>query len=127
MIRNQISVFLENANGRLTQITGILAENNIDLQALNIAEASDYGILRVIVDDEEKALKVLSDNGFIAKMSPVTVAVVPNKPGGLHALLKKMSDENIGIEYMYSIFGGADGDAKMIFKSDNSEKLEEIL
>lgn len=126
MIKKQLSVFLENKNGQLSEITGVLADNNVNLMALNIAETADYGVLRLIVDDERKAAAVLSENDFILSVNPVEMIAVPNKPGGLHALLNKMSDAGIGVEYMYSIFGQADGQAYMIFKVDNPEKLEEI-
>ena len=77
----QISIFLENRAGQLSEITKILSENSIDLKALNIAETADYGILRIISDDSDKAAKLLRDNGFIVTETPVAAAAVPNKAG----------------------------------------------
>lgn len=127
MIKNQISIFVENQTGRLTSVTGLLADNNINLEALNIAETSDYGILRVIVDDDKKAENILKENSFICSITPVIEAGVPNVPGGLNKLLQKLSDADIGIEYMYSFFSGDNNEAKMIIKVNDNEKAEKVL
>ena len=109
MAITQISVFLENRAGQLSEITKILSDNNIDLKALNIAETADYGILRIISDDCNEAAKLLRNNGFIVTQTPVVAAAVPNKAGGLNELLNIISNEDIDIEYMYSVFGQKDG------------------
>ena len=124
---NQISIFLENRAGQLSEITKILSENNIDLKALNIAETADYGILRIISDDSDKAAKLLRDNGFIVTETPVAAAAVPNKAGGLNELLNIISKEEIDIEYMYSVFGQKDGLAYMIFKVKDVEAFISVL
>ena len=123
----QISIFLENRAGQLSEITKILSENSIDLKALNIAETADYGILRIISDDSDKAAKLLRDNGFIVTETPVAAAAVPNKAGGLNELLNIISKEEIDIEYMYSVFGQKDGLAYMIFKVKNVEAFISVL
>lgn len=123
----QISIFLENRAGQLSEITKILSENNIDLKALNIAETADYGILRIISDDSDKAAKLLRDNGFIVTETPVAAAAVPNKAGGLNELLNIISKEEIDIEYMYSVFGQKDGLAYMIFKVKDVEAFVSVL
>lgn len=123
----QISIFLENRAGQLSEITKILSENSIDLKALNIAETADYGILRIISDDSDKAAKLLRDNGFIVTETPVAAAAVPNKAGGLNELLNIISKEGIDIEYMYSVFGQKDGLAYMIFKVKNVEAFISVL
>lgn len=123
----QISIFLENRAGQLSEITKILSENSIDLKALNIAETADYGILRIISDDSDKAAKLLRDNGFIVTETPVAAAAVPNKVGGLNDLLNIISKEEIDIEYMYSVFGQKDGLAYMIFKVKDVEAFISVL
>lgn len=123
----QISIFLENRAGQLSEITKILSENSIDLKALNIAETADYGILRIISDDSDKAAKLLRDNGFIVTETPVAAAAVPNKAGGLNELLNIISKEEIDIEYMYSVFGQKDGLAYMIFKVKDVETFVSVL
>lgn len=123
----QISIFLENRAGQLSEITKILSENSIDLKALNIAETADYGILRIISDDSDKAAKLLRDNGFIVTETPVAAAAVPNKAGGLNDLLNIISKEEIDIEYMYSVFGQKDGLAYMIFKVKDVEAFVSVL
>ena len=123
----QISIFLENRAGQLSEITKILSENSIDLKALNIAETADYGILRIISDDSDKAAKLLRDNGFIVTETPVAAAAVPNKAGGLNDLLNIISKEEIDIEYMYSVFGQKDGLAYMIFKVKDVDAFVSVL
>ena len=123
----QISIFLENRAGQLSEITKILSDNSIDLKALNIAETADYGILRIISDDSDKAAKLLRDNGFIVTETPVAAAAVPNKAGGLNDLLNIISKEEIDIEYMYSVFGQKDGLAYMIFKVKDVEAFVSVL
>lgn len=123
----QISIFLENRAGQLSEITKILSENNIDLKALNIAETADYGILRIISDDSDKAAKLLRDNGLIVTETPVAAAAVSNKAGGLNELLNIISKEEIDIEYMYSVFGQKDGLAYMIFKVKDVDAFTSVL
>ena len=127
MTIHQISVFLENRAGQLAEITGILAENNIDLRALNIAETTDYGVVRLIVSDPIKANTILREHGFILTMTPVVAASVVDRPGGLAALLKVLAEKNVDVQYMYSIFGQVDGKAHMIFRVSDSDKLVELL
>ena len=113
---HQISVFLENRAGQLAQITRLLADNNINMRALNIAETKDYGVLRLIVDDSEKATGVLLGEGFILNMTPVTVVVVPDEAGGLASVLDVLAEGGIDVDYMYSMFPHADGKACMVFR-----------
>ena len=123
----QISVFLENRAGQLSNITKVLSENNIDLRAINIAETQDYGVLRIIPADAQKASSVLLENGFIMAMTPVIAVAVPDRPGGLNSLLEALAEENIGIEYMYSVFSLYSGEALMVLQVGEAEKVSEIL
>ncbi len=127
MTIHQISVFLENRAGQLAEITSVLAEHNIDLRAIHIAETKDYGVLRLIADKPQEASTVLLEQGFILSMTPVVAVVVPDKPGGLAAVLSVLGRENIDVEYMYSVFGQTNGQAIMIFRVADVEQLCGVL
>lgn len=123
----QISVFLENQAGKLAEITQILYENGIDLRAINIAETSDYGILRVITKDSQRTVDILKEHGFIASRTPVVVVGVEDKPGGLASLLSIIAEEKIDVEYMYSIFGQPNGLAYMVLRVDDIQEVRDLL
>ena len=112
----QISVFLENRAGQFAEITTILAENGIDLRAISIAETADYGILRMIVDDAQKATSILMQHGYLLSMTPVLVVAVPDQPGGIAPVLATLAEGNIDIEYMYSLFTHREGNAYMVLR-----------
>ena len=103
MAIHQISVFLENRAGQLAEITALLAKNNIDLRAINIAETSDYGVLRLIASHEPEACRVLRENGFIFSASEVVAVGVPDEPGGLSRLLQLLAERQIDVQYMLSL------------------------
>lgn len=123
----QISVFLENKAGQLADITGILSDNQVNMRAINIAETTDYGVLRLIVDDAAKASSILLEQGFILTMTPVVGVAVPDTPGGLSKVLGVISGAGIDVEYMYSVFGQKDGQACMIFRVADSDGLTAVL
>lgn len=123
----QISVFLENRAGQLSNITRVLSENGVDLRAINIAETADYGVLRIIPADAQKASAVLLENGFIMAMTPVIAVAVPDRPGGLNSLLEALAEEEIGIEYMYSVFSSNSGEALMVLQVGEADKTAEVL
>lgn len=127
MIIKQVSIFLENRSGQLLEITDLLAKNNVDLWAMNIAETSDYGIVRIVPDDVTKAQETLKENGYIFSVNDVVAAEVPNTPGGLHNLLADVTKDNINVEYMYSIFSEKSGSAWMVIKVNEPHKLLEII
>ena len=127
MAVNQISVFLENRTGQLAEITGLLAENKINLRAISIAETADYGVLRLIADDSEKATNVLLANGNIINMNPVTVVAVPDKPAGLSELLNMLAKSDVSIEYMYSLFTHQDDKAYMVFRVTDYDNFIKLL
>ena len=124
---HQISVFLENRAGQLAEITHLLAENHIDIRALSIAETSDYGLARMIVDDSYKASSVLLEHGDILSMTPVYAVEVPDKPGGLADLLNVLAENHIDIEYMYSLFTHREGHAYMVMRITNEPKFLGVL
>ena len=113
---HQISVFLENRTGQLAEITRLLAENHVDIRAISIAETSDYGLARMIVDDSHKASAVLLEHGDILSMTPVWAVEVPDTPGGLSELLSVLAENNIAVEYMYSLFAHRAGMAYMVLR-----------
>ena len=123
----QISVFLENRAGQFAEITHILAENHIDLRAISIAESTDYGVLRMIVDNAEKTTAILLQHGYLLSMTPVLVIEVPDKPGGIAPVLAKLAEGNIDIEYMYSLFTHIDCKAYIVFRVAETEKFLELL
>ena len=113
---HQLSVFLENRTGQLAQITKLLADNGIDIRAISIAETSDYGLARMIVDDCPKASQVLLEHGDILSMTPVWAVEVPDRPGGLAELLGALAEKDVDVEYMYSLFIHKDGCAYMVLR-----------
>lgn len=123
----QISVFLENRTGQLAEITGLLAQNHVDLRALSIAETSDYGIARLIADDTDRATAILLNAGFILSATPVQTIAVPNRPGGLASVLEVMAENSIAVEYMYSLLTHHDGKAYMVFRVSEGEKFVALM
>ncbi len=118
----QISVFLENKPGSLYAMTGVLAQNQIDMRAFSLAETSDFGIARIIVDDVYKTTTVLKDAGFINNITTVLGVAIPDVPGGLSEVLQVLTDAQVNVEYMYAFLGGKDTEhAYMIFRvADNA-------
>ena len=106
MIIQQLSVFLENRAGRLTDVTGALAAQRINITALCIAESSDFGVLRMVVSDPERAKKVLAECGFSVSLTDVICVTTPDEPGALHRALQILSDRGISIDYMYAFAVG---------------------
>ena len=123
----QISVFLENRAGQLAEVTQLLADNGIDMRAISIAETKDYGVLRLIVDDTDKAVETLLAQGCILSKTPVTVVVVPDQAGGLAPVLATLAEGNLGVEYMYSLFTHKEGKAYMVFRISDEEKFLALL
>ncbi|TCT16832.1 hypothetical protein EDC18_101128 [Natranaerovirga pectinivora] len=125
MIIKQLSIFLENKSGRLTEVTKTLGDHNINITALSVADTSEYGILRLIVSDPEKAVIVLKENGFSVSLTDVICIVVPHKPGALNKALNVFSTEKISIEYMYAF--EMNGKASVIMKVTDIFESIEIL
>ena len=124
---HQISVFLENRAGQLAEVTQLLAEGGIDLRAISIAETKDYGVLRLIVDDTDKAVEALLAQGCILSKTPVTVVEVPDAVGGLAPVLATLAEGNLGVENMYSLFTHKEGKAYMVFRISDEEKFLALL
>jgi hypothetical protein len=123
----QISIFLENKSGRLAEVMGVLFEAGINIRALYLADTADFGILRLIVNDTEKARKVLKDNGFTVEKTKVVAIEVPDKPGGLSSILNTIKDEEINVEYMYAFVEKSGENAIVIFRFDELERSIDVL
>jgi hypothetical protein len=120
----QISVFIENKPGRLSAVSGILADNDINIRALSIADTSDFGILRLIVDKPDEAYAKLKEKGLTASITNVLSVRMPDKPGGLANVLKVLNENEINVEYMYAFVSKASDDALVVFKVENIEDAE---
>ena len=124
----QISVFLENKPGSLQAMTAVLAENKIDMRAFSLAETSDFGIARIIVDDVYKTTTVLRDAGFVHNITPVLGVELPDSPGGLDKVLQALSAAEVNVEYMYAFLGGKNRDcAYMIFRVADNDAAAQAL
>lgn len=124
---HQISVFLENRSGQLAEITRLLADANVDIRALSIAETADYGLARMIVDDSAKASSILLQHGDILSMTPVWAVEVPDRPGGLAEMLGILAESHVDVEYMYSLFTHKDGHAYMVMRISDEPKFLDAL
>ncbi|SEA49684.1 ACT domain protein [Desulfuromusa kysingii] len=118
----QISIFIENKSGRLAEVTGILGENGINIRALSLADTSDFGILRLIVDDSKKALKVLKEQKFTVSITQVIGVAVPDSPGGLSSILRTLDQHNVNVEYMYAFVERSGDNAVIIFRFDDVDE-----
>jgi len=123
----QISIFLENKPGSLEHATRILKEANVNIRTLSLAETSDFGILRLIVNDVEKANRVLKEKGFRVNKTTVVAVEVPDKPGGLHSIMEVLAKESINVEYLYAFVEKSGENAVIIFRFDAPEKAVEVL
>lgn len=126
MIAKQVTVFLENKSGRLNEVTHILGEAGINISAFSIADTSDFGVLRMIVPDPEKAVEVLKARDFSVQVTRVVLMTIPNRPGSLAKALQVLSDENIFIEYLYAFSMHNEG-AMVVIRPSEIERCEEVL
>ena len=127
MFIKQLSIFVENKFGRLESIIDTIGKNGINIRALSIADTTDFGILRVIVDDTEKAKKCLSDAGVIAKATDVIAVYIDDETGGLAKVLGYLTEEKISVEYMYAFLSRDTSKALMVVKADDEERAEKAL
>jgi hypothetical protein len=128
MFVKQISVFMENRAGRLEEITGILAKAGINIRALSLADTSDFGILRLIVNDPDKAADILKQNAFTVRENDVIATEVDDRPGGLHEILNLFSKAGISIEYMYAFLERKrDDHAVLIIRVEAAAKAVKML
>ena len=127
MLIEQLAVFLENRSGRLAEITRILAENGVNIRAMSVADTSDFGILRLVVDKTDLAREVLKQGGFTTKSTQVLAVAVPDQVGGLARVLAAVSEAGHNVEYMYAYAHRADGSAVMLFHFDAMDAALALL
>jgi len=123
----QISIFIENKSGRLAEVTGILGAAGVNIRALSLADTSDFGILRLIVDNPGKALEILRGNSFTVSKTEVVGVEVPDQPGGLASILTILDQNAINVEYMYAFVERSGGNAVIIFRFDNLDEAIKVL
>jgi hypothetical protein len=123
----QISVFIENKSGRLAEVTGILGAAGINIRALSLADTSDFGILRLIVNDCDRAKTELKERGFTVSKTEVVAVEVPDQPGGLSRILQVLDAAAINVEYMYAFVERCGGNAVIIFRFDELGRAIETL
>ena len=128
MSMKQISVFVENKPGALYALTAVLAQGQIDMRALSLAETKDFGIVRLIVNDLYKATTLLKDAGYVHSLTPVVGVAIPDVPGGLNRVLQVLTDAKVNVEYMYAFLGGKKADhAYMVFRVESNEAATAAL
>jgi len=127
MFIKQLSIFVENKPGRLATITNILKENDIDIRALSVADTRDFGIMRLIVDNPEKAEKVFKEAGCTVSLTNVIAIGIEDRPGGLAEAMDVLYANNISVEYMYAFISKTDNTAFVILRVENNEKAFEAL
>ena len=127
MAIKQLSVFVENKQGSLHEITDALAKANINLRSMSVADTSNYGIVRIIADDPEKAKALLDAEGHAANIRMVNAFAVPDVPGGLSQVLKLLEGNGVNIEYMYALITTEAGKAYSVMRTGDTEKTDEIL
>ncbi|HOV40946.1 MAG TPA: ACT domain-containing protein [Oscillospiraceae bacterium] len=127
MLIKQLSVFVENRPGRLSSITKLLGENDVDIRALSIADTRDFGILRLIVNNPDKALEVLKGADYSVTLTNVIAIGIEDKPGGLAKAMEVLYQNGISVEYMYAFISKTDNTAFVILRVENSENAADVL
>ncbi|MDD4274494.1 ACT domain-containing protein [Desulfobacter postgatei] len=123
----QISIFIENKEGRLAEVTAILRDAGVNIRALSLADTTDFGVLRLIVNDNDKATAALRNQGFTVGKTRVLAVEVNDEPGGLNQVLDPLSEQDVNVEYMYAFANPQCKNAIMIFRFDDIEKAKVIL
>jgi hypothetical protein len=127
MIIQQISVFVENQPGTLAEVLAVFKEHEVNLRALAVADTSDFGILRIIVNEPEKVERILRGAGLTVKMTPVLTITIDDRPGHLHEQVQKLSAAGINIEYMYAFATANGSDARVVLKVDDLSRADSIV
>ena len=127
MAIKQLSVFVENKEGKLREITDILAKAGIDIRALSIADTSEFGILRLIVRDPQKAKALLEKNGFVATINDVVGVEINDRPGGLAEIVRLFAERDINMEYMYAFLTRTENKAYLVVRVDDASEVENLL
>jgi len=127
MIVEQVSVFVENKPGELSEITTLLADAGIDLKAFTIADKSEFGVLRFLSDSPEKALELLKSNGWVASITPVVAVKMADRPGSLARVLKLFADRGEQVEYLYAFVAQEEARAYVVLRVEDPDGAEKLL
>jgi hypothetical protein len=127
MAIRQLTVFVENKQGTIVSVTDILAKNNVNIRALSIAETEDFGILRLIVNNEETAVKTLEEAGFLIKITEVVGVKIGDAPGKLTAALRVLDEANVNVEYLYAFMARTERHAYVVLRVEENAEAENIL
>ncbi|MBQ1225547.1 MAG: acetolactate synthase [Clostridia bacterium] len=127
MAIKQLTVFVENKQGAVVSITDTLSRHSINMRALSIAETQDFGILRLIVDDEKTAEKILTDEGYLIKITEIIGVKISDKPGKLSEALRVLSDSKINIEYLYAFMARTEKHAYVVIRVEDNSAAEAVL
>ena len=126
MFAKQLTVFIENRSGRLSEVLSVLAKSNVSILSMSLADTTEFGLLRLIVDNAALGREKLSENGFSSLLSDVSIIQIPHKVGSLQSLLKTIDDNGVNIEYMYGLSIESDN-AYVVLKASDAAKVDEIL
>jgi len=127
MAIRQLTVFVENKQGTIVSVTETLSKHNVNIRALSIAETEDFGILRLIVNDEQTAVKTLQEDGFLLKITEVVGVKIGDAPGKLTAALKVLNDANVNVEYLYAFMARTEKHAYVVLRVEDNVEAENIL
>ena len=126
MFAKQLTVFIENRTGRLCEVLNVLKNNNVNIISLSLADTTEFGLLRLIVDDPKLGKEKLTENGFSSLLSDISIIKIPHKAGSLQELLKAIDQNGVNIEYMYGLSIEAE-EAYVVLKASDLNKVDEIL
>ena len=126
MFAKQLTVFIENRSGRLSEVLNVLKDNDVNILSLSLADTTEYGLLRLIVDNAAKGKEKLSEKGFSSLLSDVSIIRIPHKVGSLQGLLKIIDDNKVNIEYMYGLSVESE-EAHVVLKASDSQKVDALL
>ena len=126
MFAKQLTVFIENRTGRLSEVLDVLKQNNVNILSLSLADTTEFGLLRLIVDNAEKGRTTLNESGFSSLLSNVSIIKIPHKVGSLQKLLQTIDKNNVNIEYMYGLSIESD-DAYIVLKTSDIESVDSML
>lgn len=126
MFAKQLTVFIENRSGRLSEVLNVLKENNVNILSLSLADTTEFGLLRLIVDNARLGKEKLSEKGFSSLLSDVSIIKIPHKAGSLQALLKIIDENGVNIEYMYGL-SIESNEAHVVLKASDTYKVDKIL
>lgn len=126
MFAKQLTVFIENRTGRLSEVLGVLKDNGVNIISMSLADTTEFGLLRLIVNNAALGKEKLTENGFSSLLSDVSIIAIPHKVGSLQQLLKAIDEKGVNIEYMYGLSLESDA-AYVVLKASNAQRIDEIL